>query len=220
MKQKIAPSLMCTNLMNVAEDIRQLDEANVDFYHIDVMDGQFVQNFSLSPDFVKQVRALTDKPLDIHIMAKEPEKFIKLFKEAGADMISVHCEATTHLHRVLSQIKSLGLKVGVAINPATPLSELDYVLDLIDYVCLMTVNPGFAGQKFIPAMYDKISELNKKIKSSGREIEIEVDGNIGDITIPKCKELGASMYICGTSAIYRSTGSLNENVQKTKALLK
>lgn len=216
MKQKIAPSLMCTNLMNVAEDIRQLDEANVDFYHIDVMDGQFVQNFSLSPDFVKQVRALTDKPLDIHIMAKEPEKFIKLFKEAGADMISVHCEATTHLHRVLSQIKSLGLKVGVAINPATPLSELDYVLDLIDYVCLMTVNPGFAGQKFIPAMYDKISELNKKIKSSGREIEIEVDGNIGDITIPKCKELGASMYICGTSAIYRSTGSLNENVQKQK----
>ena len=216
---KLGPSLMCTDLGNVEQDIKELDNAAVDFYHIDVMDGVFVPNFGLNPDFVKRVREITEKPLDVHLMVTDPSRYIDTFAEAGADMISIHAEATTNLQGDLARIQAHGLKAGVAINPATSLDVLEYVYDVTDYVVVMTVNPGFAGQKFIPATYDKIQELSDQIKKRELQIEIQVDGNIGENTIPKCKDNGATMYIGGSSAVYNSTGTLKENVQKTKQLL-
>ncbi|HGF8334020.1 TPA: ribulose-phosphate 3-epimerase, partial [Enterococcus faecium] len=196
-----------------------LDNAAVDFYHIDVMDGVFVPNFGLNIDFVKRVREITEKPLDVHLMVTDPSRYIDTFAEAGADMISIHAEATTNLQGDLARIQAHGLKAGVAINPATSLDVLEYVYDVTDYVVVMTVNPGFAGQKFIPAIYDKIQELSDQIKKRGLKIEIQVDGNIGENTIPKCKDNGATMYIGGSSAVYNSAGTLEENVKKTKQLL-
>lgn len=216
---KLGPSLMCTDLGNVEQDIKELDNAAVDFYHIDVMDGVFVPNFGLNPDFVKRVREITEKPLDVHLMVTDPSRYIDTFAEAGADMISIHAEATSNLQGDLARIQAHGLKAGIAINPATSLDVLEYVYDVTDYVVVMTVNPGFAGQKFIPATYDKIQELSDQIKKRGLQIEIQVDGNIGENTIPKCKDNGATMYIGGSSAVYNSTGTLKENVQKTKQLL-
>lgn len=216
---KIGPSLMCADLGSVSKDVIELDKAGIDFHHIDIMDGNFVPNFTLGPDFVKMVRKLTDKPLDIHIMAEDPERFIELFHGAGADWISIHAEATKNLQGTLSKIKELGMKAGVAINPSTPLSVLDYVYDVTDYVTLMTVNPGFAGQKFIPSMYDKIHSLRKEIENRNLDIDIEVDGNIGKDTIPKCIENGANLFVGGTSAIFKKGFSLKENVENTKNLI-
>lgn len=216
---KLGPSLMCTDLGNVEQDIKELDNAAVDFYHIDVMDGVFVPNFGLNLDFVKRVREITEKPLDVHLMVTDPSRYIDTFAEAGADMISIHAEATTNLQGDLARIQAHGLKAGVAINPATSLDVLEYVYDVTDYVVVMTVNPGFAGQKFIPAVYDKIQELSDQINKRGLKIEIQVDGNIGKNTIPKCKDNGATMYIGGSSAVYNSAGTLEENVKKTKQLL-
>src|SRR5699024_6979996 len=176
---KIAPSLMCTDLGNVEKDIKELDEAGIDLYHIDIMDGTFVPNFTLGPDFVKTVRELSDKPLDIDIMAEKPERFIDLFHQAGSDMIAIHAETTNNLQGTLTKIQDLGMQAGVAINPSTPLDVLDYVYNVIDYVVIMTVNPGFAGQTFIPEMYDKIANLKAEITNRNLNIEIMVDGNIG-----------------------------------------
>ncbi|AWB46538.1 ribulose-phosphate 3-epimerase [Paenibacillus sp. CAA11] len=215
---KLGPSLMCADLVNLEQNIRELDEAGVDFYHLDIMDGQFVPNFTLGPDLVKAVRRITNKPLDAHLMVKEPERHIDLFADAGADMISVHQEATDHLQSTLMRIKNRGLKAGVALNPATPPDALDYVYDIVDYIVVMTVNPGFAGQKFIPLMYDKIAQIADKVKGYGRDIEIQVDGNIGAATIPTCKEHGASMYVLGTSAVFNSARSLKDNVAETRKL--
>lgn len=216
---KIAPSLMCTDLGNVERDIKELDDAGVDFYHIDIMDGTFVPNFTLGPDFVRAVRKLTDKPIDIHIMAEKPERFIDLFHEAGSDMIAVHAETTNNLQGTLARIQELGMKAGVAINPSTPLDVLEYVYSVTDYVVVMTVNPGFAGQTFIPEMYDKIADLNAKITKRNLNIEIMVDGNIGKDTIPKSKENGATSFVGGTSSVYKSGLSLTENVKNTRNLL-
>ncbi|WP_018665385.1 ribulose-phosphate 3-epimerase [Heyndrickxia acidiproducens] len=216
---KIGPSLMCADLGHLAENIREMDKAGVDFYHLDVMDGLFVPNFTLGPDFIKTVRKLTDKPLDTHLMIRNPERYIDLFAGCGSDMISVHAEATDNLQGALVKIKNAGLKAGVAINPATPLDVLDYVYDVTDYVVVMTVNPGFAGQKFIPAVYEKIARLHEKIEQNHFDIEIEVDGNIGAGTIPACKQNGATMYVCGTSAVFKKEGTLGENVARTRQLL-
>ncbi len=217
---KIGPSLMCADLTNLERDIRELDEAGVDFYHIDIMDGQFVPNFTLGPDLVRRIRSLTDNTLDVHLMVNEPERHIELFAECGVDMISVHVEATNNLQRILADLRKRNIKAGVAINPATPIDFLDYVYDVVDYVVVMTVNPGFAGQKFIPAVYDKIVHVKEKMAGYGQDVEIQVDGNIGENTIPQCKENGASMYVLGTSAVFKSDSSLKENVEKTRNLFK
>lgn len=217
---KLGPSLMCADLANLERDILQLDEAGVDFFHLDIMDGQFVPNFTLGPDIVKKIRTVTETPLDVHLMVKEPEKHIDLFADCGVDMISVHTEATDNLQRILTNIKSKGIKAGVAINPATSLEFFDYIYDVVDYVVIMTVNPGFAGQKFIPAMYEKISRIKDKIASYDRNIEIQVDGNIGENTIPTCQSNGATMYVLGTSAVFNSAHTLKENMDKTRTLFK
>lgn len=219
MKNMLGPSLMCADLMNLAPEIKEMDEAGVDFYHVDIMDGDFVPNIALGPDFVSQLRNLTGKPLDIHMMVRNPERFIKMFVAAGANMISVHCEATDHLQRTLATIKDSGLKAGVAINPGTPLDRLNYALDVTDYVCVMTVNPGFASQKFIPAMFQKVADLKDLIDESGRDVQIEVDGNIGAASIPRCLDSGASMFVLGTSAVFTSGSSLAANINKTRELV-
>ncbi|WEA52066.1 ribulose-phosphate 3-epimerase [Weissella paramesenteroides] len=216
---KVAPSLMVTDLSRVGEDIKELDNAGVEQYHIDIMDGHFVPNFTLGPDFVKKVNELTNTPLDLHLMIENPENYIDMFYEAGADMISIHAEATNNLEGTLQKIQKLGMKAGVAINPATPLSVLDYVYPVIDYVLVMTVNPGFAGQKFISAMYQKITDLRHIIDSKGMNIDIEVDGNLGSQTIPGCVNSGAEWFVGGTSSVYQKDHSLTENVAAVRQLL-
>lgn len=216
---KVAPSLMVTDLSRVGEDIKELDNAGVEQYHIDIMDGHFVPNFTLGPDFVKKINELTNTPLDLHLMIENPENFIDMFYEAGADMISIHAEATNNLEGTLQKIQKLGMKAGVAINPATPLSVLDYIYPVIDYVLVMTVNPGFAGQKFIPAMYQKIADLRQIIDSKGMNIDIEVDGNLGTQTIPECVNNGAEWFVGGTSSVYQKDHSLTKNVAAVRQLL-
>lgn len=216
---KVAPSLMVTDLSRVGEDIKELDNAGVEQYHIDIMDGHFVPNFTLGPDFVKKINELTNTPLDLHLMIENPENFINMFYEAGADMISIHAEATNNLEGTLQKIQKLGMKAGVAINPATPLSALDYIYPVIDYVLVMTVNPGFAGQKFIPAMYQKIADLRQIIDSKGMNIDIEVDGNLGAQTIPGCVNNGAEWFVGGTSSVYQKDHSLTKNVAAVRQLL-
>ncbi|ALX49007.1 ribulose-phosphate 3-epimerase [Lentibacillus amyloliquefaciens] len=207
---KIGPSLMCADMGNLEDAILRLDQKSVDFFHLDVMDGRFVPNFTLGPDIVKTLRSHTKTPFDIHLMIEEPEKYIDVFADSGADMISVHVEATTHLQRTLQLIRNRGLKAGIALNPATPLSNLDYIWDTIDYVVLMTVNPGFAGQKFIPLVYDKIEQLSQYIAEKQLTIDIQVDGNISFETIPKVLEKGADMLVCGTSSLFKKDNFLEE----------
>ncbi|TBL77664.1 ribulose-phosphate 3-epimerase [Paenibacillus thalictri] len=200
----IGPSVMCADWGNLQENMEMLERGGVDFYHFDIMDGSFVPNFTMGPDLLKALRPYSGKAFDIHLMVQEPERYIGMFAEAGADWITVHAESKVHLQRALQYIRKLGLKAGVALNPSTPLSALDYVLDDLDHVCLMTVNPGFAGQAFIPSMYRKIEDLRKVIDASGAPIDIQVDGNIGYNTIPKVIECGASMLVCGTSSLFNS----------------
>lgn len=215
----IGPSLMCADLGRLIENIQQLDRAEVDFYHFDIMDGSFVPNITLGPDLIRALRPCTDKPFDVHLMVDEPERFIDLIAAAGANMISVHTESKVHLQRALQQIRSYGLKAGAALNPSTPLCVLDYVMDSLDYVCLMTVNPGFAGQKFIPSTLGKIKDLKMKIDQADCDIAIEVDGNISNAIIPEVITHGADMLVCGTSSIFIPGQSLKHSVAQVKQLI-
>jgi ribulose-phosphate 3-epimerase len=200
----IGPSMMCADWGNLKANIQMLDRGGVDYYHFDIMDGNFVPNFTMGPDTLRTLRSYTSKPFDVHLMVEEPDRYIDMFAEAGANYISVHAETTTHLQRTLQRIRNYKLKAGVALNPSTPLSNLKYVLDVTDYVCLMTVNPGFSGQQFIPSMYEKISDLQHLIQTKGLHIDIQVDGNISYDTIPRVVSLGASMLVCGTSSLFLS----------------
>lgn len=199
----IAPSLLSANFLKLQDDCNMLNESEADWYHLDVMDGRFVPNISFGPMLVEFFRKATTKVCDVHLMIVEPEKFAEQFKNAGADILSVHIEACTHLHRNIQQIKSLGMKAGVAINPHTPVSELSDVLADIDLVCMMSVNPGYGGQKFIPHTLEKIKQLRKMIDEKGLKVQIEIDGGVTLENAPSIIAAGADVLVAGNT-VFRS----------------
>jgi len=197
----IAPSLLSANFLNLQADCTMLNESEADWYHLDVMDGRFVPNISFGPMLVEFFRKATTKVCDVHLMIEEPGKFAEQFKNAGADILSVHIEACPHLHRNIQQIKSLGMKAGVAINPHTAVSELSDVLADIDLVCLMSVNPGFGGQKFIQHTIEKIKQLRKMCNDRGLNTHIEIDGGVTMETATSIIAAGAVVQVAVTTVI-------------------
>ncbi|NOT52394.1 MAG: ribulose-phosphate 3-epimerase [Chitinophagaceae bacterium] len=195
----IAPSLLSANFLDLQADCKMLNESEADWYHLDVMDGRFVPNISFGPMIVEFFRKATNKICDVHLMIEEPGKFAEQFKNAGADNLSVHIEACPHLHRNIQQIKSLGMKAGIAINPHTPVSALSDVLADIDLVCMMSVNPGFGGQKFIPHTIEKIKQLRKMIEEKNLKVHIEIDGGVTLENAPSIIAAGADVLVAGNT---------------------
>ena len=199
---RVAPSILAADFARLGDEVRAVSEAGADYLHVDVMDGHFVPNITIGPAVVKALRPFSDKPFDVHLMISPADPFIADFAEAGADILTVHPEAGPHLHRTLQLIKSKGLRAGVSLNPGTPAEAVDYVLDAVDLVLVMCVNPGFGGQSFIPAALDKIKALRRKIDAAGRPVEIEVDGGINAETAPLVVAAGADVLVAGT-AVFR-----------------
>ncbi|CAH0149007.1 ribulose-phosphate 3-epimerase [Priestia megaterium] len=198
---KIAPSILSANFSKLAEEIREVEAGGADYIHIDVMDGHFVPNITIGPLIVEAVRPVTTLPLDVHLMIENPDQYVPMFAKAGADILTVHAEACTHLHRTIQLIKEHGMKAGVALNPATPIDVVKHILEDIDLILLMTVNPGFGGQNFIPNVLPKIEQISQLIEIRHFSIEVEVDGGINEETARKCVEAGANVLVAG-SAIY------------------
>ena len=220
MTNKIAPSIMCAPAYEVATYVADMEKNNIELIHIDIMDGSFVQNYTLGTNFVKELKAKTHIPLDIHLMIEEPEKKLEWFTFGEGDYVSVHFEATRHLQKALAAIRARGAKALVALNPATPISALDSVLDDIDGVLLMTVNPGFAGQKLVQSTLKKIKNLRQYLDAQGYgHLEIEVDGNVSFENIKRMHDAGASIFVCGTSSIYAPGASTEENIRKIRKIL-
>ncbi len=199
----IAPSILSADFSRLGEEIMAVDQAGADVIHVDVMDGHFVPNITIGPLVVRAARRVTGKPLDVHLMISDADSYIEDFAEAGADWITVHVEACVHLQRTLARIRDLGCKAGAVLNPATPLSTLEYVLTDLDLVLLMSVNPGFGGQRFIESTTDKISRLRDMIDRRGLEVGIEVDGGISSQTVERVARAGANIFVAG-SAVYHS----------------
>ncbi len=195
----IAPSILSADFARLGEEVSELERAGADWAHVDVMDGRFVPNMTIGPLVVKALRGATKLPLDVHLMIVEPERYVEEFAKAGADVITVHAEACTHLHRVLQQIRALGKKAGVSLNPHTPEEVLAYVLDLTDLVLVMSVNPGFGGQEFIPAALRKLRRLRSMIDATGRAIHLEVDGGIKPGTARQAIAAGADVLVAGSA---------------------
>jgi len=196
---KIAPSILSADFANLGRDIISLDRSGADYIHIDVMDGAFVPNITIGPLVVKSIRGLTSLPFDVHLMIKSPEYFVKDFADAGADIITVHYEATNHLHRLVEQIKHLGKCAGVSINPATPVEVLSEILPYLDLVLIMSVNPGFGGQKFIETSTKKIAKLSKMVSELSIKPLIEVDGGITADNVKQVKDAGANVIVAGST---------------------
>ena len=200
---KIAPSILSADFSKLGDEIKAVEDAGADWIHIDVMDGHFVPNITIGPPVIESIRKVTKLPLDVHLMIENADCYVKSFAEAGADILTVHVEACPHLNRTLQAIRDLDVRAGVVLNPATPLSNLEEILQEIDMVLLMTVNPGFGGQSFIPSMLDKISNLREIMGHYEHEIDLQVDGGVKPDNAGEIKEAGASVLVAG-SAIFNS----------------
>lgn len=214
MNIKIAPSILSANFARLGEEISAVEKAGADVIHVDVMDGYFVPNITIGPLVVKAIKPITSLPLDVHLMIEKPDRYLEAFAEAGASWLSVHVETCVHLHRTIQSIKSLRVKAGAVLNPATPLETLDYCLEDLDFVLLMSVNPGFGGQKFIPSALKKIEKLKKRIIQLGLDVFIEVDGGANTKTIKQIIDAGADVIVAG-SAIFEAE-NYEEAIKKLK----
>ncbi len=215
---KLAPSILSADFSRLGEQIAAAEAAGVDWIHVDVMDGHFVPNLTIGPLIVRAIRPLTELPIDVHLMIEQPERYIAAFADAGADHIIVHVETCPHLHRTIQQIKGLGVKAGVTLNPATPLSALEEILPYVDQVLVMSVNPGFGGQSYISGSTQKIARLRQMLTAIRSTAEISVDGGINVKTVRAAAEAGASVLVAG-SAIFNARATIAENVQSLRAQL-
>ncbi len=213
---RIAPSILSADFARLGEEIRAIDDAGADYIHIDVMDGHFVPNITIGAGVVKGLRAHSAKVFDVHLMISPVDPFIEDFANAGADIITVHAEATPHMHRTIQLIRSLGKKAGISLNPGTPAEAVDYLLDEVDLVLVMSVNPGFGGQSFIESQLDKLAALRRRIDQGGREVDLQVDGGINNETAPRAVAAGADVLVAGTATFTGGPAAYGDNIRRLR----
>lgn len=214
----VSASLMCSDFRYLEEELKDMEDSGVDYIHFDIMDGLFVPNYTLGPCLIEAVKNMCSLPIDAHLMIEKPERHVELFADCGCDLISIHQETCVHLHRTIEEIKKQGIKAGVALNPATSLTTLEDILPELDFVLIMTVEPGFARQKLVPYTIEKIARFKKMMENRGLQIPIEVDGNVSFENAPKMVSAGASILVAGTSSIYSKESDIASGVQRLKQI--